>query len=247
MRRVHTTALLLDVRDLQEKDRIVTFLTVEHGQKRGVARSARTKFSRYAGQLQPLAKVQLSWFEKEGRDLVRLGEVELERPAMAIMEDLEGILLSSYLAEHMVHFAQENEPSPKLFRLLDSTIEALLAGVDRHLAARYYEIWVLRLAGIFPPPSICPLCAQPFPDRAVLMAAEGALVCPSCMPGGWTIGAAELELLRHSARQNLAQLSTRPPTAAVLNRIEELCGRIRRHFLQTELRSYQVMRDTLAI
>lgn len=246
MRRVHATALILDVRDLQEKDRIVTLLTVEHGQKRGVARSARTKFSRYAGQLQPLAKVQLSWFEKEGRDLVRLGEVELVRPAMDIMEDLEGILLASYLAEHMVHFAQENEPSPKLFRLLDSTIEALLTGIDRQLAARYYEVWVLRLAGIFPPPSLCPLCGQAFPGRAVLLAAEGALVCPSCMPGGWTIGAEELDFLRRSARQNLEQLSALPPSAATLSRIEELCGRIRRHFLQTELRSYKVMRDTLA-
>ena len=246
MRRVSVTALLLDVRDLQEKDRIATFLTVEHGQKRGVARSARTKFSRYAGQLQPLAKVQLSWFEKEGRDLVRLGEVELVRPAMAMMEDLEGILLASYLAEHMVHFAQENEPSPKLFRLLDTTIEALLAGVDRQLAARYYEIWVLRLAGIFPPPTLCPLCAQPFPGRAILMAAEGALVCPSCLPGGWSVGAPELDFLRCTAGQNLAQLSVHPPSAATLGRIEELCGRVRRHFLQTELRSYQVMRDTLA-
>ena len=45
-------ALILDVVDLHEKDRIVAFLTAEFGQKRGVARSARTKFSRFAGQLQ---------------------------------------------------------------------------------------------------------------------------------------------------------------------------------------------------
>lgn len=245
MRRLSVEALLLDVRDLQEKDRIVTFLTAEHGQKRGVAKSARTKFSRYAGQLQPLAKVQLSWFEKAGRDLVRIGEVDLIRPAMGAMEDLEGILLSSYLAEHMVHFAQEDEPSPTLYRLLDSTVEALLTGVDRHVVARYYEVWVLRLAGIFPPPTVCPLCGRPFPGKAVLLASEGALVCMECGQGGQTVGADELEFLNRSARQKVAQMAAARPPAATLRRIEALCGRIRRHFLQAELRSYQVMRDTL--
>lgn len=245
MRHLSATALLLDVRDLQEKDRIATFLTAEHGQKRGVAKSARTKFSRYAGQLQPLAKVQLTWFDKQGRDLVRLGDVELVRPAMSIMEDLEGILLSSYLAEHMVHFAQEDEPSPKFFRLLDTTIEVLLAGMDWDLAARYYEIWVLRLAGIFPTPTHCPLCGGPFVDHAVLMAAEGALVCPSCASGGQRVGVPELEFLLLTARLNLVQMSQMSYSKATLRQVEDICGRVRRNFLQTELRSYQVMRDAL--
>jgi DNA repair protein RecO (recombination protein O) len=52
-------ALLLDVAELHDRDRIVTFLTREHGKKRGVAQGARRKYSRFAGQLQPLAKVHL--------------------------------------------------------------------------------------------------------------------------------------------------------------------------------------------
>ena len=51
-------ALILDVFDLQEKDRIVTLLTRERGKKKGVAPGARRKYSRFAGQLQPLAKVR---------------------------------------------------------------------------------------------------------------------------------------------------------------------------------------------
>ena len=74
--------------------------------------------------------------------------------------DLEGILLGSYLADHMLEFAQENEPNDHLFRLLDSTLDALLADVDRGLAARYYEAWVLRIAGVFPAPLECPACGR---------------------------------------------------------------------------------------
>ncbi len=62
MRTLSAVALILDVFDLHERDRIVTLLSAEYGVRRGVARGARTKYSRYAGQLQPLAKVDVTWF-----------------------------------------------------------------------------------------------------------------------------------------------------------------------------------------
>ncbi len=257
MRSLSAEALLLDVFDLQERDRIVSFLTARWGKKRGVARGARAKYSRFAGQLQPLAKISVNWFEKEGRDLVRISEVELVRPASALHGDLEGILLGSYLAEHMMEFAQENEESETSFRLLDSTLEALLAGCDRGLAARYFEVWVLRLSGIFPPPRECPLCDRPIEDRAALLEAEGAVVCHRCgrrASGGDTghrsrrrqIGPGELDFLRRSARENLPRMAERPPAARDLDKVEALCALIRRQFLQSELKSYRVMKRTLA-
>ncbi|MCP4661677.1 MAG: DNA repair protein RecO [bacterium] len=253
MRNLSAPALILDLFDLGEKDRLVSFLTAEWGKKRGVARGARAKYSRFAGQLQPLARVEVRWFEKEGRELVRISEVDLLRPAMALQEDLEGILMGSYLAEHMMEFAQENEASERLFRLLDTTIEALLAGADRQLAARYFEIWVLRLSGIFPVPRQCPLCGRPLAGKALLDQGEAALVCPGCaasesVPGAgrFAIGEPVLDFLRRSGSENLDQIARRLPDAGVLERVEELCARVRRHFLQHELKSYRVMRQTLA-
>lgn len=252
-------ALILDVFDLQEKDRIVTLLTRERGKKKGVARGARRKYSRFAGQLQPLARVQVRWFEKEGRDLVRIGEVELERPAHRLQEDLEGILLGGYLAEHLTEFVQEDEPGDLWFRLLDSTVEALLEGVDRDLAARYFEAWVLRLSGIFPAPEACPLCERPFPpEGAVLPAGEEFLVCPECARGfggtasggvGLPVGSDVLELLERIGRRRLVRLARKPPERDTLRRAERLAAEVRRRFLGRELRSYGViqrMSPTLA-
>ena len=251
MRSLQASALILDLFDLQERDRIVTFLTSEWGKKRGVARGARAKYSRFAGQLQPLARVHVQWFEKDNRDLVRISEVALERPAVKLQESLEGILASAYLAEHMVHFAVENEASEHLFRLLDTTIVALLAGADLNLATRYYEVWVLRLSGIFPVPWECPLCGQPLETRARLL--DGALICNDCAQDAMSdqdaeleVGAEELEFLRRSGRENLQKLSARPPSPRTLRRIERLSARVRREFLQDELKSYRVMQQTLA-
>jgi DNA repair protein RecO (recombination protein O) len=254
--RLHNAeALLLDVRDLHDRDRIVVFLTRERGKKSGVAQGSRARHSRFAGQLQPLAKAQVTWYEKEGRELVRITAVELLRPAHRLQADLEGILLGSYLADHMLEFAQEEESSELLFRLLDSTLEALLEGADRDVAARYFECWMLRLAGIFPAPDACPQCGRALAGGAVLPPHGETLLCASCADGGGGAGgrglglaitAGTLAFLRRIGRWSLPQASQAAPAAATLREVEELCARVRRHFLQRELRSYEVIQQTRA-
>ena len=244
-------ALILEVRDLQDADRIVAFLTRERGHKRGVARGARRRHSRFAGQLQPLARVRVHWGEKEGRELVRISGADLLRPPHGLGGDLEGLLLGSYLADHMLAFAQEDEPSELYFRLLDSTLEALAAGVDRDLAARYFEAWVLRLAGIFPAPRECPQCGEPYPpEGAVLPAAGEGLVCPRCAggaAGGLAVPVPVLAFLVVIGGLSLPELAARGGAEPdVLRRAEELAARVRRGFLGHELRSYEVMQRTLA-
>ena len=239
-------ALLLDVFDLQEQDRIVTFLTAERGKKRGVARGARRKHSRFAGQLQPLARARVTWFEGSASDLVGIRSLELSRPATFLQGDLEGLLLGAYLADHMLEFAQENEDSHELFRLLDTTLAALAAGVDRDLAGRYYEIWVLRLAGVFPSAEECLSCGRDLGPGAVLPAAAEGLVCRDCGGGGMALGPEVVEFVRRSARENLDSLSRRPPAPSTLATVAELSARVRRAFLQHELKSFRVIRETLA-
>jgi DNA repair protein RecO (recombination protein O) len=241
-------ALILDVRDLHDRDRIVTFLTREHGKTSGVAKGARVKHSRFGGQLQPLAKVQVTWFQREGQDLGRISSVELVRTAHLLQTDLEGILLCSYLADHLLEFAQEGETADHFYRLLDSTLQALLAGVDRDLAARYFESWILRLAGVFPAPHACPECGSPYPPEGAMLPRSGEmLLCLDCGgPSGFAVSPAMLELLRRIGRESLPVVAERAPSPALLRQIEDLCAQVRRHFLQHELRSYDVIQRTLA-
>ncbi|MGE5233056.1 MAG: DNA repair protein RecO [Acidobacteriota bacterium] len=249
MRLYSAEALLVDVLDLHDRDRIVAFLTREHGLKRGVAQGARRRYSRFAGQLQPLAKAEITWFEKDGRDLVRVRGVELLRPAHRLQADLDGLLLGSYLADHVLQFAQENEASDHLYRLLDSTIEALLAGAPRDLAARYFETWVLRLQGIFPPPRECPLCGRPFGAGGAVLPIEGdALVCVDCAAGaaGTRVGREVLDALLRFGRLDLGKLAAAPPGEVALRQIEALCARLRRRFLGHELKSWEVIQEARA-
>jgi DNA repair protein RecO (recombination protein O) len=240
-------AIVLDVVDLHEYDSIVTLLTRDFGKRRGVARGARRRFSRFRGQLQPLDLVGVTWFEKPDAELVRLSSIDTIRSAAPLLADLEGILLAAYLAEHMTEFAQESEENDHLFRLLDATVRALLAGADRSLALRYFEAWVLRLSGLLPVPGTCPECGRPLGERdARLTREEAAIVCRECGAGCEAIGAETLAFLRRIRGESLERMAASPPSEAALAEVERLCARIRRLFLQFELKSHRVMRETLA-
>ena len=78
---------------------------------RGAARGAKRRYSRFAGELQPLAKVRVGWFEKEGRELVRIStwssccapEAAAVRPRRAPPGRLSG--------RDGLEFAQDEEPA----------------------------------------------------------------------------------------------------------------------------------------
>ena len=244
-------ALILDVTDLHDRDRIVTFLTREHGKKSGVAQGARVKHSRFGGQLQPLAKV--------AGHLVREGGAgagaDLHGGAGAHGPSAAGGSRGDPARQLPRRPPARVRPGGRGRPTISSAcstrrLEALLAGVDRDLAARYFESWVLRLAGVFPAPRACPSCGSPF-------SAEGAML-PRCgrdaalprvrRPERPPVDLrTTLAFLRRIGRESLPAVRriARLP-AAVLRQVEDLCAQVRRYFLQRELRSYDVIQQTLA-
>jgi len=59
------------------------------------------------------------------------------------------------------------------------------------------------------------------------------------------VGPDVVELLVRIGDERLADMARRPPEPGVLRRAEELAARVRREFLQGELKSYRVMGQVL--
>ena len=248
MRLLTDEAFVLEVMDLSDRDRLAVLFTRRHGQKRGAARNAKRRYSRFAGQLQPLARVEVTWAEKENRDLVRIRSLELRHSAEAIQQELEDLLLGAYLSEHLKVFAPENEADEVLFRLFASTVEALEKGVDRNLAARYFEAWLLRRAGVLALPTECPSCGRLLYEvGGILPPAGESVVCADCSDGvsGLEVTAEEILFYLETTRRNLMQMATLETPERVLRQLEKLHAQVRRRFLQWELKSYGVMKRVL--
>ena len=146
-------ALILRTYKLGEADRIVVFLTRDRGKKRGVAKGARRTKSNFVGALEPLTQVRVAYFEKERRELVSLNYSEPSRSALS-SGTIEALGCAAYFAELIDEWAADADADERLYRLGASMVDALAAGVPPEPLARYFEVWLLRLQGVYPPPPV---------------------------------------------------------------------------------------------
>lgn len=169
-------ALVLRTYKLGEADRIVVFLTRDRGKKRGVAQGARRPRSKFTGALEPLTEARVAYFEKEGRELVGLNYAEMVRSPLR-SASLEALGYSHYFAELMDAWSADADADERMFRLGAAVLEALTGGTDGEALARYFECWLLRLQGVYPPDLDLSAPALAFVDgtRRVTPANVGAL------------------------------------------------------------------------
>ncbi len=244
-------ALVLRTYKLAEADRIVVFLTADRGKKRGVAKSARRTRSRFTGALEPLTHVRVAYFEKESRELVSLNYAEAVRSPMAAPG--EAMAYASYFAELMDEWAQPSDSNETLYRLGASVLDAMAGGADIEVLARYFEYWLLRLQGVYPPHLACHRCGDRFTGRADsgawLSPADGILTCAPCAAGaggrqlGTPLSAGALWFLA-AARQNGPEaLCAQEVAGGVLAELEALHRVLMARHLERELKSLRVLRE----
>jgi DNA repair protein RecO (recombination protein O) len=149
---------VLRAHSVGEADQILVFLTENEGKLRGLAHSARRSQRRFGGALQLLSHVRVSYYESEQRDLARIDQCDLLHSFFRLQEDLRTSGYLSYVAELAEEFSRERQEEPSFFRLLRATLTAAETGLDPAWAARYFELWTLRLHGLLPDLAVCARC-----------------------------------------------------------------------------------------
>jgi DNA repair protein RecO (recombination protein O) len=243
--RLHTSdSFILGTYALRETDRIVSFLTRDAGKKRGVARGARRSKSAFSGMLEPMTEASVVYYEKEGRELVSINAADAIRPSFALSKDLDKALLLSTLAESLETFVSESDPAEAFYRLGRHAMDALFAEAPAPLVAAYFDVWILKLSGLFPDPRECAGCGRP-------LETSGALLYDERRPGfiGSECRHGETLRLTPEARATLAAFlsgpldpAARPEGLAEIARVSRLA---RRHFLGHELKSQRVLAEVL--
>lgn len=236
-------ALVLRTYRLGDADRIVVFLTRDRGKRRGVAKGARRVRSRFLGALEVMTRVRVRYFEREHRDLVRLDEVEVLRSPLAI-ENGEALGYLGYFAELIDEWAPEGDPNEKLFRLGTSVVDALAAGAPPERVARYFEYWLLRLQGVYPSVTRCPMCRRDLAgDGAVVAPRASVFLCRHCGGGrGPAISPDGLAFLRTAARRDPERLGLVALPAHAARELEAAHQRLIEAHLEKDLKSSRVLR-----
>jgi len=175
-------SIILKTYPLGEADRIIVFFSRDHGKLRGVANGARKMKNRFGASLEPLAHSRIQFFEKENRELVRIQSADLLDSPMKLFEDYDRAVCAAHLVELLDRFLPEHEPQDAVFRLIRMTVRALEQGCSIEFASCYFEVWMLRLAGVFPDLFVCSTCFKSLDskDERFLAAGLQAVICGDC-------------------------------------------------------------------
>ena len=175
-------SIILKTYPLGEADRIVAFFSRDHGKIRGVANGARRMKNRFGASLEPLAHSRIQFFERENRDLVRIQSADLLDSPMKLFQDYDRAVCAGRLVELVDRFLPEHEPQDAVFRLVRMTVRALGQGSLIEFTACYFEVWMLRLAGVFPDLFACSACSKKLGTEEERFLAPGlqAVICGAC-------------------------------------------------------------------
>ena len=221
---------------------MVVFLTPDHGKRKGWAYGARGVRSRFGAALEPLAKVRIGYSERENDEVVRIESVDLVRSLFPAQQNLVSSVAATYIAELVDTFAPADDPAELIYRLLDRSCEALLDGAPPLAVVTYAEVWILRLAGIFPSLRECMQCGETLSRPLRFDEKIEGFVCANCASRDAYVVpndvADTIQLMQRPVREFDA-----PP--AVLLEVRSLAGAVRRNFLGHELKSFEVLASVL--
>ena len=175
-------AVVIRTHKLGEADRIVTFISREHGLIRGVAKGVRRTKSKFGARLEPGSYIDVQLYTGKNLDVVTQVET-MENFGDAIAADYQKWTIASMILEVAERFAgNEGEPSVQQFLLLVGALKSL--AYEAHHPALILDAYLLRslsLAGYAPSMTICSRCEAPGPHRFFSLVGGGS-VCNSCKP-----------------------------------------------------------------
>ena len=102
-------SFILQTYPFSESDLIVSFFTRDQGKLRGVARRARRPKSSFGSALERLSHANVSYYQKENRELVSLNSCELVHAQFNLASHYEASVALDYLAEVTEQLLPPNE------------------------------------------------------------------------------------------------------------------------------------------
>lgn len=177
-----TEALILRTYNLAEADKIVVCLSRSAGLIRGVAKNCRKLKNRFGASLEPFTLINLTYFEKENKELVSFSQTEILRSRFNLSSDTAVMTGFSYMGDLLMDFSPPRQANDNLYRMALACFEAVSqTPADLEWVLRYFEVWLLKLEGFLPDLRACANCGNAFDrDEPIYLGADLSLRCLRC-------------------------------------------------------------------
>ena len=176
-----TRAIVIKSMNLSESDRLITFMTENHGKVKCVAKGARKAKNQFWGSLEPMSLIHLIYFGREHQSLFRLNHSDIIESFQTIRDDFDKLYTGIYFLDLIDAMILEGHWEPKVFGLLYQALAALNQQTELEPLRRLFEIRLLSLSGYKPQLEQCVLCRKiPANGMIPFSYAHNGILCSSC-------------------------------------------------------------------
>ena len=176
-----TEALILRSYNLAEADKIVVCLSRSAGLIRGVAKGCRKLKNRFGAALEPFTLINLTYYEKENRELVSFSQVEILKSRFNLSSNASILTGFAYMGDLIIDFSPPHQANDNLFRMALACFEAASeTPEDLEAVLRYFELWLLKLEGFLPDLRVCANCQKAFGEEMIYLGPDLSLRCSQC-------------------------------------------------------------------
>ncbi len=176
-----TRAIAIKSINLSESDRLVTFMTENHGKVKCVAKGARKIKNQFWAALEPMSLIHLIYFGKEHQSLFRLNHSDIIESFQTIRDDFDKLYTGIYFLDLIDAMILEGHREVKVFSLLHQSLAALNQQSELEPLRRLFEIRLLSLAGYQPQLEHCVLCRKAPQNGLISFSyAHNGILCNSC-------------------------------------------------------------------
>jgi DNA repair protein RecO (recombination protein O) len=239
----HTThAVILDLKDYGEIDRIITFYTSDFGKVKGIAKGAKKSQKRFGAATDLFSHVHLSFFTKETSGLVRLNHCKLLQAFPHIQNDIVRIGFGSYVAELINEMTAERVLHRELFEILVKLFSILDTVPPKEDYIRIFEMRLLDTLGYRPCLNNCVECRKELKKGLHLRfsIARGGVICSSCACGEknlFPVSLGTLKLLEKASSLHCDKIQRLIFSSQALEESREIMPRFIEHHIEKELKT----------
>lgn len=244
----HSLAIVLQVKDHGDSDKIVTLYTLEHGKIVLIAKGAKRSKKRFVNKLELFSLLAIDFVPSRYSSLMRLDQAELLAPFPRLRENYELYIGASLLCELVLHWTREHDSDEELFRLLRWALEGLAmagGGVGRTII--FFHVKMLDILGYRPDLTGCLDCHALGAPGVVYRFSplRNGLVCSRCEPraaaNSQPLSIQTIQLLRRVQDMEQGKLERLQFSPAATREGIALLQRYDSHLLQREVQSWSFL------
>jgi DNA repair protein RecO (recombination protein O) len=238
-RTFRSEAIVLRRIDFGEADRLLTLFTREFGKIKAIAKGARKPQTRKTGHVELFMRTNFLF--AKGRNLDIITQAEMVEAYAPLREDLVRTTYASYAVELLDRFTAEEDRDLRKYNLLADALDWLSAADELRLAARFYELRLLSLAGFQPQLFRCVHGGEQIEEQDQFFSAElGGILCPDCKGAdrrARPISAAAVKVLRYLQTRPWETVSALRLRQPLLQELESVMYYYLTYILERDLKS----------